>query len=151
MPLPPPPFRPPPLLSLLLALRPLHLLPPPRYLWITGRADDVINVSGHRIGTAEVESAILSNPDAAKCAVVGYPHEIKGTGIYAFVVLKDTGDIDRSAALPSPLRTHLVLSFVTPRAVRAAVAQYRSTVIHPPSSPPPHVHTPGTYNHVFVF
>ena len=51
-----------------------------------------------------MESAILSNPDAAKCAVVGYPHEIKGTGIYAFVVLKDTlkdtGDIDRSAALP---------------------------------------------------
>lgn len=56
--------------------------------WITGRVDDVINVSGHRIGTAEVESALVSNDKVAEAAVVGYPHDIKGQGIYAFVTLK---------------------------------------------------------------
>jgi len=55
------------------------------YYWITGRVDDVINVSGHRIGTAEVESALVAHPKVAEAAVVGYPHEIKGTAIYAFV------------------------------------------------------------------
>ncbi len=58
------------------------------YLWITGRVDDVINVSGHRLGTAEVESALVANTKVAEAAVVGYPHDIKGTGIYAFVTLK---------------------------------------------------------------
>ncbi len=58
------------------------------YYWITGRVDDVINVSGHRIGTAEVESALVSHPKVAEAAVVGYPHEIKGQGIYAYVTLK---------------------------------------------------------------
>jgi acetyl-CoA synthetase len=58
------------------------------YYWITGRIDDVINVSGHRMGTAEVESALVSHPAVAESAVVGYPHEIKGQGIYAFVSLK---------------------------------------------------------------
>jgi acetyl-CoA synthetase len=58
------------------------------YYWITGRIDDVINVSGHRMGTAEVESALVSHPSVAESAVVGYPHEIKGQGIYAFVSLK---------------------------------------------------------------
>jgi acetyl-CoA synthetase len=58
------------------------------YYWITGRVDDVINVSGHRLGTAEVESALVANKDVAEAAVVGYPHDIKGTGIYAFVTLK---------------------------------------------------------------
>jgi acetyl-CoA synthetase len=58
------------------------------YYWITGRVDDVINVSGHRLGTAEVESALVSHPAVAESAVVGYPHEIKGQGIYAYVTLK---------------------------------------------------------------
>ena len=58
------------------------------YYWITGRVDDVINVSGHRMGTAEVESALVSYPSVAEAAVVGFPHDIKGQGIYAFVTLK---------------------------------------------------------------
>ncbi|MBT3813258.1 MAG: acetate--CoA ligase, partial [Gammaproteobacteria bacterium] len=57
------------------------------YYWITGRVDDVINVSGHRMGTAEVESAIDEHPLVAEAAVVGYPHDIKGQGIYAYVIL----------------------------------------------------------------
>ncbi len=59
------------------------------YWWITGRVDDVINVSGHRMGTAEVESALVSNENVAESAVVGYPHDIKGQGIYAYVTLTD--------------------------------------------------------------
>jgi acetyl-CoA synthetase len=58
------------------------------YYWITGRVDDVINVSGHRLGTAEVESALVGNVQVAEAAVVGYPHDIKGQGIYAYVTLK---------------------------------------------------------------
>jgi len=58
------------------------------YYWITGRVDDVINVSGHRLGTAEVESALVSHHAVAEAAVVGYPHDIKGQGIYAYVTLK---------------------------------------------------------------
>ncbi len=58
------------------------------YYWITGRIDDVINVSGHRMGTAEVESALVSHPKVTEAAVVGFPHEIKGQGIYAYVTLK---------------------------------------------------------------
>ena len=58
------------------------------YYWITGRVDDVINVSGHRMGTAEVESALVAHAAVAEAAVVGYPHDIKGQGIYAFVTLK---------------------------------------------------------------
>ena len=58
------------------------------YWWITGRVDDVINVSGHRMGTAEVESALVSHPKVAEAAVVGFPHDIKGQGIYAYVTLK---------------------------------------------------------------
>ena len=57
------------------------------YYWITGRVDDVINVSGHRLGTAEVESALVAHPGVAEAAVVGCPHEIKGQGIYAYVSL----------------------------------------------------------------
>ena len=57
------------------------------YYWITGRVDDVINVSGHRMGTAEVESALVAHKDVAESAVVGFPHEVKGEGIYAFVTL----------------------------------------------------------------
>src|SRR6266699_3771632 len=58
------------------------------YYWITGRVDDVINVSGHRLGTAEVESALVAHHAVAEAAVVGYPHDIKGQGIYAYVTLK---------------------------------------------------------------
>lgn len=59
------------------------------YYWITGRTDDIIKISGHRIGTAEVESALVDHHSVAEAAVVGYPHEIKGQSIYAFVTLKD--------------------------------------------------------------
>jgi acetyl-CoA synthetase len=58
------------------------------YYWITGRVDDVINVSGHRLGTAEIESALVAHPKVAEAAVVGCPHDIKGQGIYAYVTLK---------------------------------------------------------------
>ena len=57
------------------------------YYWITGRVDDVINVSGHRMGTAEVESALVAHAKVSEAAVVGYPHDIKGQGIYAYVTL----------------------------------------------------------------
>jgi acetyl-CoA synthetase len=57
------------------------------YYWITGRVDDVINVAGHRMGTAEVESALVAHEDVSEAAVVGYPHDIKGQGIYAYVTL----------------------------------------------------------------
>ncbi len=59
------------------------------YFWIMGRLDDVINVSGHRIGTMELESAFVAHPAVAEAAVVGMPHEIKGEAIYAYIVLKD--------------------------------------------------------------
>jgi acetyl-CoA synthetase len=72
------------------------------YYWITGRVDDVINVSGHRLGTAEVESALVLHPKVAEAAVVGYPHDIKGQGIYAYVTLKS------SAAPSEELRKELV-------------------------------------------
>ena len=57
------------------------------YYWITGRVDDVINVAGHRLGTAEVESALVAHPKVAEAAVVGFPHDLKGQGIYAYVTL----------------------------------------------------------------
>ncbi|MBW2108457.1 MAG: acetate--CoA ligase [Deltaproteobacteria bacterium] len=57
------------------------------YYWLMGRVDDVINVSGHRLGTAEIESALVSHPSVAEAAIVGYPHDVKGEGIYAFVIL----------------------------------------------------------------
>ena len=64
--------------------------------WITGRVDDVINVSGHRMGTAEVESALVLHPKVAEAAVVGMPHDIKGQGIYAYVTL-NAGEIGDDA------------------------------------------------------
>ena len=66
------------------------------YYWITGRVDDVLNVSGHRLGTAEIESALVAHPDVAEAAVVGYPHDIKGQGIYCYITLNAglTGDDD---------------------------------------------------------
>jgi acetyl-CoA synthetase len=57
------------------------------FYWITGRVDDVLNVSGHRMGTAEVESALVAHPKVSEAAVVGYPHDIKGQGIYCYVTL----------------------------------------------------------------
>ena len=59
------------------------------YYWITGRVDDVINVSGHRMGTAEVESALVAHPKVSEAAVVGFPHDVKGQGIYAYVTLME--------------------------------------------------------------
>ena len=75
------------------------------YYWITGRIDDVINVSGHRLGTAEVESALVSHAAVAEAAVVGYPHDIKGQGIYAYVTLK-TGR-EYTDALKKELAQHV--------------------------------------------
>lgn len=75
------------------------------YYWITGRVDDVINVSGHRMGTAEVESALVAHPKVAEAAVVGYPHDIKGQGIYCYVTL-NAGEQD-SAELLAELRAHV--------------------------------------------
>ena len=72
------------------------------YYWITGRVDDVINTSGHRIGTAEVESAVVLHPDVAEAAVVGFPHPIKGEGIYIYVTLNE--DIEGSDELLKELR-----------------------------------------------
>jgi acetyl-CoA synthetase len=72
------------------------------YYWITGRVDDVLNVSGHRMGTAEVESALVAHQDVAEAAVVGYPHDIKGQGIYAYVTLM--GGIEPSDALKAELQ-----------------------------------------------
>jgi acetyl-CoA synthetase len=75
------------------------------YFWIMGRVDDVINVSGHRIGTMEVESALVSHPSVAEAAVVPMPHEIKGQGLYAFVTL--TGGVEKSDKLIAELRNHV--------------------------------------------
>ncbi|MBL8249363.1 MAG: acetate--CoA ligase [Candidatus Competibacter sp.] len=75
------------------------------YYWITGRVDDVINVSGHRMGTAEVESALVLHPAVAEAAVVGYPHDIKGQGIYAYVTLKL--GIEPTEALRKELIAHV--------------------------------------------
>jgi acetyl-CoA synthetase len=73
------------------------------YYWITGRVDDVINVSGHRMGTAEVESALVAHPKVAEAAVVGFPHDLKGQGIYAYVTLN--ADTEPSEALRKELIT----------------------------------------------
>ena len=80
------------------------------YYWITGRVDDVLNVSGHRIGTAEVESALVLHPSVAEAAVVGYPHDVKGEGIYCYVTLmagdnRDTAELQ--AELTDMVRTEI--------------------------------------------
>jgi len=72
------------------------------YYWITGRVDDVLNISGHRMGTAEVESALVAHPKVAEAAVVGFPHEIKGQGIYIYVTL--IAGVEQSEDLCSQLR-----------------------------------------------
>ncbi len=79
------------------------------YYWITGRVDDVLNVSGHRLGTAEIESALVAHPAVAEAAVVGYPHPIKGEGIYAFVTLKAGYPVSEAleAELRETVRQHI--------------------------------------------
>jgi acetyl-CoA synthetase len=73
--------------------------------WLMGRVDDVINVSGHRIGTMEVESALVSHKSVAEAAVVPMPHEVKGQGLYAFIILK--GDAEANKDLKKQLRSHV--------------------------------------------
>jgi acetyl-CoA synthetase len=75
------------------------------YFWLMGRVDDVLNVSGHRMGTAEIESALVSHPKVAESAVVGFPHDIKGQGIYAYVTLK--AGVDKSDGLLQELLQHV--------------------------------------------
>src|SRR5690606_39108956 len=75
------------------------------YYWITGRVDDVLNVSGHRMGTAEIESALVEHDSVAEAAVVGYPHGIKGQGIYAYVTLV-------TGVTPTPELEHELLQLV---------------------------------------
>jgi acetyl-CoA synthetase len=85
------------------------------YYWITGRVDDVINVSGHRLGSAEVESALVAHPACAEAAVVGFPHEIKGQGIFAYVLIKEGYTI--TPALVGELKgevRHHIGPFATP-------------------------------------
>jgi acetyl-CoA synthetase len=91
------------------------------YYWITGRVDDVINVSGHRLGTAEIESALVGHDSVAEAAVVGYPHEIKGQGIYCYVTLKS--DREPSDALMADLRgwvRHEIGPFAAPDVIQFA-------------------------------
>ncbi|MEM7740641.1 MAG: AMP-binding protein, partial [Pseudomonadota bacterium] len=73
--------------------------------WITGRVDDVLNVSGHRMGTAEIESALVAHADVAEAAVVGYPHDIKGQGVHCYVILKQ--GVEPSDALSKELQKHV--------------------------------------------
>jgi acetyl-CoA synthetase len=70
------------------------------YIWITGRVDDVLNVSGHRLGTAEIESALVTNPSCVEAAVVGIPHDLKGQGVFAYVILKE-GCAETPELIPS--------------------------------------------------
>merc|ERR1712137_1238290 len=91
------------------------------YYWLTGRVDDVINVSGHRIGTAEVESALVLHPKVAEAAVVGFPHEIKGEGIWAYVTLnvgtEYTDDVRKELVME--VRKHIG-AFATPDVIHWA-------------------------------
>ena len=93
------------------------------YYWITGRVDDVINVSGHRVGTAEVESALVAHPRIAEAAVVGVPHDLKGQGIYAFVtpIAGEDGSDALSAELNQEVRKHIG-ALATPEAIQFAPA-----------------------------
>jgi acetyl-CoA synthetase len=75
------------------------------YYWIIGRVDDVLKVSGYRLGTAEVESALVSHPAVAEAAAIGLPHEIKGNAIYTYVVLRQ--GFDPSVELAEELRAHV--------------------------------------------
>jgi acetyl-CoA synthetase len=85
------------------------------YYWLTGRVDDVLNVSGHRIGSAEIESALVSHPFCSESAVVGFPHPIKGEGIFAYVILKEGYEVDEELVgeLRNEVRRHIG-AFATP-------------------------------------
>ena len=78
------------------------------FFWIKGRVDDVINVSGHRLGTMEIESALVSHPSVAEAAVVGIPHELKGQGIFAYVTPMSNADVSSPAELKEKLKAHVV-------------------------------------------
>ncbi|NJN64214.1 MAG: acetate--CoA ligase [Acidobacteria bacterium] len=93
------------------------------YYWITGRIDDVLNVSGHRLGTAEVESALVAHESVAEAAVVGYPHEIKGQGIYAYCVLTNEYQGQNVDAIAGALKEqvrHVIGSFASPDVIHIA-------------------------------
>jgi acetyl-CoA synthetase len=100
------------------------------YYWITGRVDDVINVSGHRMGTAEVESALVAHEKVSEAAVVGYPHDIKGQGIYAYVTLMAGQARARNCARSwscgcarRSARSRRPISFSSPRPAEDALGQ----------------------------
>jgi len=93
------------------------------YYWITGRIDDVLNVSGHRLGTAEVESALVAHDMVAEAAVVGFPHAIKGTGVYAYVVLNADADTGNEAGIEGALKEQVrqaIGSFAQPDVIHVA-------------------------------
>jgi acetyl-CoA synthetase len=95
------------------------------YYWITGRIDDVLNVSGHRLGTAEIESALVAHEAVAEAAVVGFPHPIKGTGIYAYVVLTADhagSNVDAMAGMLKEQVRHAIGSFAAPDVIHIASA-----------------------------
>ncbi len=91
------------------------------YFWVMGRIDDVLNVSGHRLGTAEVESALVAHPSVVEAAVVGAPHEIKGSAVHAFCTLAPTADPSAADQLRAELRDHIasvIGSFAKPESIR---------------------------------
>jgi acetyl-CoA synthetase len=93
------------------------------FYWITGRIDDVLNVSGHRLGTAEIESALVAHDAVAEAAVVGFPHDLKGTGIYAYVVLShdaDVGSVDSVAGALKEQVRHAIGKFAAPDVIHVA-------------------------------
>ncbi|HEX6849877.1 MAG TPA: acetate--CoA ligase [Candidatus Polarisedimenticolaceae bacterium] len=93
------------------------------YYWITGRIDDVLNVSGHRLGTAEIESALVAHDSVAEAAVVGFPHPIKGTGIYAYVILGSDFVGQNADAVAGSLKEqvrHSIGSFAAPDVIHVA-------------------------------
>ena len=93
------------------------------YYWITGRIDDVLNVSGHRLGTAEVESALVAHEAVAEAAVVGFPHAIKGTGIYAYVIVSSDYSGPKGPELEGALKEqvrHVIGGFATPDVIHVA-------------------------------
>ncbi len=93
------------------------------YYWITGRVDDVLNVSGHRLGTAEIESALVSHEAVAEAAVVGFPHELKGTGVYAFVLITpefESADPDQLVGALKEQVRHAIGPIATPDRIHIA-------------------------------
>jgi acetyl-CoA synthetase len=91
------------------------------YYWITGRVDDVMNVSGHRLGSAEIESALVSHPYCSEAAVIGFPHDIKGEGVFAYVVMNEGHENDPEVIgeLRNEVRRHIG-AFATPDMIMIA-------------------------------